>query len=187
MTATLDIDAIVAKAATIPGWMHESELRYLAEQAAQHTSILEVGSFQGRSTKALALATSGTVYCCDDWRGEESTPVDPSRLRTLFAQHLAPEIISGKVITLHMNSEVLAWMLEHDWLALENSFGLIFIDGDHSAEAVRRDIKRLRPYLRPGGLLCGHDGYLPGVKQAINDWLPGARIVVHSIWEWRAP
>jgi hypothetical protein len=34
---------------------------------------------------------------------------------------------------------------------------LVFIDGDHSYEAVREDIGLWSPKVRRGGILCGHD------------------------------
>ena len=46
---------------------------------------------------------------------------------------------------------------------------LVFIDGDHSFEAVRDDLDAWWPTLRPGGTLAGHDYaiYSPGVVRAV--------------------
>jgi len=62
------------------------------------------------------------------------------------------------------------------------SLDLVFIDGDHSYEAVRADIKAWLPTLKPSGVLAGHDFYkpFPGVIQAVTEafswelleWLP---------------
>lgn len=38
-----------------------------------------------------------------------------------------------------------------------STFDLIFIDGDHSYSAVKKDLQLWRSKLRPGGLLAGHD------------------------------
>ncbi len=48
---------------------------------------------------------------------------------------------------------------------------LVFIDGDHSYEAVCHDIKNLEPYLVPGGWICFDDAfsYYDGVNNAITD------------------
>lgn len=187
MTITLDIDAIVEAADRIPGWMQLDELRWLAEQASTRQTILEIGAWQGRSSKALAMATPGVVYVSDDWRGEESTPVEPARLRTLFAQNLLAEIASGKVVQLHLSSEALHWMIDREWLNVPSWFDMIFIDGSHDESSVRQDIDHALRRLAPGGILCGHDHGLRGVQNALREMLPDARVVAYSIWAWEKP
>lgn len=48
---------------------------------------------------------------------------------------------------------------------------LVFIDGDHSYEAVCQDIRSMEPYLVPGGWICFDDAfsYYDGVNNAISD------------------
>jgi len=41
-------------------------------------------------------------------------------------------------------------------------FDVVFIDGDHSYEGVVADIEAYMPYVRDGGMLCGHDYYREG-------------------------
>jgi hypothetical protein len=54
---------------------------------------------------------------------------------------------------------------------LPSDLDLVFIDGDHSAGGVLRDLCAWWPKLAPGGLLSGHDyenPNCPGVKQAVD-------------------
>ncbi|CAK9026267.1 unnamed protein product [Durusdinium trenchii] len=54
----------------------------------------------------------------------------------------------------------------------DESLDVVFIDGDHSYEAVREDIAHWSGKVRPGGYLSGHD-FTPscaGVVQAVNDF-----------------
>lgn len=46
---------------------------------------------------------------------------------------------------------------------------MVFIDGDHSYEAVKRDIELWLPRLAPGGLLCGHDITNQPVERAVRE------------------
>ena len=51
-------------------------------------------------------------------------------------------------------------------------FDFVFIDADHSYEAVKADLAAWWPRVKPGGLFCGHDygkrEY--GVTQAVDEW-----------------
>ncbi len=50
-------------------------------------------------------------------------------------------------------------------------FDLVFLDSDHSYEAVVNDIKVWLPLIKEGGLLTGHDYNKthPGVVKAVTD------------------
>ena len=52
----------------------------------------------------------------------------------------------------------------------DGSLDFVFIDADHSAEAVELDIKHWKPKVRKGGWLGGHDynNKFPGVVQAVQ-------------------
>ena len=47
--------------------------------------------------------------------------------------------------------------LEAAPLFMDGYFDLVYIDGDHSYDAVIADIKAWMPKVRNGGILCGHD------------------------------
>lgn len=54
-----------------------------------------------------------------------------------------------------------------------NNLDLVFIDGDHSYEAVKHDILSWKQKVRPGGILAGHDYHpnFPGVVEAVDECL----------------
>jgi len=66
-----------------------------------------------------------------------------------------------------------------------DSMDFVFIDADHSYEAVQSDIANWRPIIRTGGWLLGHDynAKWPGVVSAV-DRAFGSRVRVFpgSIW-----
>jgi len=57
----------------------------------------------------------------------------------------------------------------------EQYFDLVFIDADHSYDAIKEDIRLWKPLVRKGGILSGHDykagGKFPfwGVKTAVDE------------------
>ena len=85
----------------------------------------------------------------------------------------------------------------------DDYFDLIFIDGDHRYEGVKKDIELCLPKMKKGGILCGHDcenfdhvntyseyefnqdtarGTHAGVCQAVYDTLGKIRIIQPSTW-----
>jgi hypothetical protein len=91
------------RAQAIKGWMRTNELDWLATRAADARMIVEVGCWQGRSTRALADHSAGIVYAIDPWAGDyfnEDNSLHKIRTNVydLFAANLADHIASGKVV-----------------------------------------------------------------------------------------
>lgn len=161
------------RADAIPGFMHWRELRWLARQARQAQTIIEVGCWQGRSTRALADHCPGVVYAVDPWDGPYYR--DDGEIHKIqtdvyeqFAGHLADHLETGRVKPYKMTLQGFSRRMVR---ALKGSVDLVFIDGDHRQPAVEADIRTARRLLRPGGLLSGHDyGHRswPGVQAAVD-------------------
>jgi predicted O-methyltransferase YrrM len=64
----------------------------------------------------------------------------------------------------------------------DGSVDLVFIDADHSYEAVIKDINKYTPKLREGGILCGHDIDYPGVNRAVNEMVPDHDVGPNFVW-----
>lgn len=56
----------------------------------------------------------------------------------------------------------------------------VFIDGDHSTEAVRRDVAAWLPKVAAGGWLLGHDWHHKSVKAGLRDFRP--IILPDNVW-----
>ena len=52
----------------------------------------------------------------------------------------------------------------------DESLDFVFIDADHTYDAVKEDIAAWYPKVRLGGLFCGHDYLWDGVKKAVNEF-----------------
>ncbi len=177
----------IMKSHKIDGWMDAQELNWLAKQAEKHKLIVEVGSYKGRSTRALGDYTSGTVYAFDDWKGCRDIKLSSNgEFFHAFQNNLSDLLESEKVKIINGNhaDESLIPDIQPD---------MVFIDGSHEYADVKRDIETWKKRLAPGGLLCGHDilkgssqetGVLPAVKEEFGDnWvvIPGTDIWTATI------
>lgn len=166
----------ITRAKAITGFMSELELTWLAEQAQTHRAIVEIGSYLGRSTRALGDHTEGMVLAIDDWKGpRHNHDCDKDQLLKRFYRNLKDLIEVGKVRYL---------VADHGEAKAPFRPDFVFVDGDHDYESVKRDILTWSERLLPGGLLAGHDfpGW-PGVKQAVEELLPKAKFAPDtSIW-----
>lgn len=167
----------ISKAIAIFGWMDEDELAWLAEQAATHSRIVEVGSFLGRSTRALADNTAGVVYALDNWLGpmEVDLPTEVRKeLLPNFKANLADHIATGRVIPI---------VSDHSLPPRGIAPDMVFVDGDHSMESAYHDISYWASQLDAGGLLCGHDYDHAPVAAAVHSLFDRERIsVTNKIW-----
>jgi predicted O-methyltransferase YrrM len=206
MTATeyTTVDHAVQAALNVPGWCEPDELRWLAEQAAalpKNGLIIEVGSWQGRSASALARAMppTGKLICIDTWAGSAEDPgpapdgtppprgtrkVPPVKLWHAFNAHLADQLFENRVIALRLTSILAASRFAPDIA------DLVFIDGSHTAAAVRLDILSWLPKVAPGGLLVLHDYFedgavCPDVKRVADAMLSGIERGPGTLVYWR--
>lgn len=165
----------------VSGWMTEDELIWLRDTAREMQNVVEIGSWKGRSTRALCAGCPGTVFAVDHWRGskgEEIFAEDGSdgeeayiefRYNTRDLRNLVPERISS---------------LEAAPTFTDKFLDMVFIDGGHLYEEVKADIQAWLPKARV--MICGHDysERWPGVKQAVDELL--GEVEIHgTIWSKR--
>lgn len=161
----------IQSAAAIKGWMSLMELAWLARQARSHSIIVELGSYLGRSTLALAHNTVGVVYAVDDWRGLRDfengiAPIDHDHLYERFLSNIKD------------CHNIRPLVFDHATPPSEPSVcDMVFIDGSHDYDSVCRDVHNWMPRLSSGGLLCGHDMDWPGVYTAVEKCLSDYREV----------
>lgn len=170
----------VEKALGIGGWMSEVELSWLSDMAEKRMAIVELGSFRGRSTKALAMSTPGTIYAIDHFGSGPTNGLDiPPDLHEAFMSNLWSEIVRGRVVTMRMDTIRAASLLSSVGFMAD----MVFIDADHQYESVSKEIDAYLPLVSKGGVISGHDysaGW-PGVVKAVDERFPN-RKTVDAIW-----
>jgi len=148
----------------VPGWMTELELLWLYQQAGQMTSVVEIGSWMGRSTHALCEGCAEKVISVDTFRGAKAntngTFFDPAAMDLFreFASNVANfKQLQVFVMESHQAARRFAPL----------SIDMIFIDGDHKFEEVRLDLRVWMPVAKK--LICGHDCSELGVARALDE------------------
>ncbi|MGO1118063.1 class I SAM-dependent methyltransferase [Rhodovibrionaceae bacterium A322] len=144
---------------SVRGSMSPAETELLYSLASQVTKgcILEVGSWRGRSSTAMGLATLDAgmdikVYAVDPHEpftgvyGGEFGAKD----RGHFYQNMLRTGCYKAVRLINLSSEIIA----PGW---KDPISLLFIDGDHSYEGVKRDAECWLPHLVPGGTVVFDD------------------------------
>lgn len=168
-------------------WFHQPSQDALAQlgREAPEGMIVEIGSWEGRSTCALANAVEPrTVHAVDTWAGSPGEiSHDLATQRDVYAQWAAnvKELTAGNVQPHRMG-----W---RDYLpTVTEQIGLAFIDAEHTYREVHDNITAILPLLAPGGILCGDDQHHPPIRQALTELFNPADVeIVASLWIWRNP
>lgn len=102
----------------------------------------------------------------DDWRVRPGYQDWDHEHYKVMAQRVAD--LYGDRCTLVIGETLLAAKHFDDGV-----FDFVFIDADHSTDAVIADIEAWRSKVRPGGWLCGDDASKESVKIALDKAAPG--------------
>lgn len=73
----------------------------------------------------------------------------------------------------------------------DRSLDFVYVDADHSYEAVAADIRAYWPKITAGGVLAGHDCQLADVGRAVEEFARRESLLVHltdcdQVWEGEA-
>lgn len=145
----------------VEGWLDKSEGEKLAELACGKT-VLEIGSWHGRSTIAMAQTAKkvhAIDWCRGDW-GTGSAWTLPKLAENIKRYGLLD------VVVLHVGRTVdVGTVLEND------SFDVAFIDGAHDEESAAEDMRLAARVVKSGGNIALHDWGSPEVKAAARQVL----------------
>jgi predicted O-methyltransferase YrrM len=154
----------------IDGWLklEEAELLFEAASTVKSGCIVEIGSYRGRSTVALAAGSrSGAkapVFAIEPHEhfiGVKGGAFGPNDRRAFFRTLLQTKLFS-MVRLLNTTSTVIA----PGW---DKPIALLFIDGDHRYEAVYSDFSSWRPFLMNDALVIFNDATGVGPSQLIKE------------------
>jgi len=147
----------------IDGWLSPDEawgLYTTARKLPGRSTVVEIGSWQGKSTFCIAKGLrSGKVYaidpfnadgCFDTVSGEEYKKRKGERdLLSIFRENIKKHGVDNKVEVRKGYSS--------DFHSEFTSLDFLFIDGDHSIEGCKNDYDLYAHKLKRGGFIAFHD------------------------------
>lgn len=170
----------ISHALSVEGWTTREELLLLASLASSSSTVVEVGSWFGRSACAMAANTSGILYCVDPWEGF-GAPSWTDRVPAVLETFCANTARYPNIVRVVGKSLWAADLFRQNWIRPN----LVFLDGSHEYEDIAADIRAWKPLLAPGGILAGHDfagdANWPGVERAVRELIPRF-LIYDSIW-----
>jgi predicted O-methyltransferase YrrM len=158
------LEPALAAIEDVEGWLSDDQARRLwqrAQELSENASIVEIGSFRGRSTILLALAApSGAVVTAIDPhaggdRGPQEIRADSERGEQdnlSFAANLDAAGVADRVQHIRMQSDQALG-------SVSGPIDLLYVDGAHRYRAARDDITRWGARVGDGGVMLIHDGF----------------------------
>ncbi len=157
-------DDVLDRVERIDGWLTRAEARvlyWLARNAAG--PIVEIGSYRGRSTAALALGSKAggerDVYAVDPFIGPQSG-TRPTHSGKLSGEcSCSPELLRANLDLAGVNGlvRIVPRKSENALADVPASIDLLFVDGAHDYESVCRDLDNYLPRVERGGFVVLHD------------------------------
>jgi predicted O-methyltransferase YrrM len=156
LDATLQL--ALDRAQSVPGFMVENELRFLATLAActpASGAIVEIGSFKGKSTVALATVAEkyrvGPVVAIDPHVGDLG--VHAQKHADTFEEFRTSLKNAGVEDQVEAHREF-SRDAARGW---NRPIRLLWIDGDHTYAGCKEDFDLFSPFLAAGGVVAFHD------------------------------
>jgi predicted O-methyltransferase YrrM len=131
-----------------------AELLYGLVRSMKPDVCVEIGSALGASASYIGMALKengrGTLYAIDPHEPTEWNDVNAIDSLKEFTRNITTLQVHEQVSVIRSYSDAAAreWKLQID---------LIFIDGDHSYEGVKRDWEHFLPHIKPSGIVIFHD------------------------------
>lgn len=161
-----DVDRVVAN---VDGWLgpEEGRLLYrLAAEANPRGSIVEIGSWHGRSTIWLAAGArkglGARVVAIDPHTGTHLREEGESTEQVLRANLRAAGVDERVDVVVGTSEEAAS-----SW---STPVALLWIDGSHEYESARRDFELWEPHLLSDATVALHDTFvIPGPERVVRE------------------
>lgn len=170
-----------------------ADYRALYSMLSDGAKTAEVGCFRGRSIVSIGEIIKEKnieLYAIDPFESVSNPTYEEHGVQSKKEGMLRDFTRNIQNNSLRPNVRVVPMLSISAALAMiARELELVFLDGDHSYEAVKSDIEAWGPLLKEGGILCGHDwdekgASWPGVHKAVVELLGWPSFREH-IWAFR--
>ena len=170
MNALPTIGEVETLTSGIEGWLSKAEGRLLyelARSADRRGCIVEIGSWKGRSTVWLASGAKAGL-------GARVVAIDPHRDSSLHSAGESTEHDLRRNLELAKVSDqadVVVATSEDAAVSWNRPISLLFIDGEHDYESVRRDLLLWEGHVVDGGVVALHDTlFWEGPRRVVSEF-----------------
>lgn len=168
------MESLDKKIAGISGFLRQDEAHLLCRLASVSGSngvIVEIGSWEGKSTVCLGIGsligTKNRIYAIDPHTGSSEHKKEMGEVNTLihFKKNILKAGVAKLVTPLVMTS--------HNAVTkVKEPVNLLFIDGAHDQLSVKQDFLDWFPKVVDGGIVAFHDTISwPGPRKVVADYV----------------
>ena len=134
-------------------------------------TVAEVGVARGEFTeRILELNKPSKLYLIDAWMMNSESDYGTTGMAQVESRFL--RAIDSGLVEIRRG-----WSWDRLEELEDQSLDWVYIDAAHDYEAVKKDLVAVRPKVKPGGYICGHDyvrwarhGNRFGVVEAVNEF-----------------
>lgn len=151
-----DFNSVYPLIEPIPGFLKSPQQERwfftTARKAPDHAVIVEIGSFQGRSTVSFGLGCLGSnkhIYAIDLFEGDNDM-YGSGDFQDQFMRNIRSCGVESHVTPIKQHSLKVA----ATW---DKPIDVLFIDGSHEYEDVKADFDAFYPHVKKGGIIAFHD------------------------------
>lgn len=139
----------------------------LAKSLKNNSTIVEIGSYLGASAYTIASALvnkKSKLFCIDTW---ENDAMSEGKRDTFSEFKNNVRVFEDSIVPIRgMSFDV----IDKIQVATDNKVDMLFIDGDHSYNGVKKDWDLYSPLLHKNSIVIFHDvGWADGVKKVIKE------------------
>jgi len=136
----------------------------------------EIGVYKGNLSRMLLEAMPKlTLYMIDRWQAyskDEMIANENSSMSLRDQKTFDMAYEKAKLIRDKYYERVFIFYgcsLNASFFCKDNKLDFVFIDADHSYDAIINDIQVWLPKIKKGGYICGHDYHRESVKNAVHN------------------
>lgn len=154
------------------GWFHVGDIkmyRHLVEQIPYNGSMIELGVWKGRSLCSVAdiiKRKNIKVFAVDTFIGSTNEPIEHKEAQEIDLK----QVFEDNIKQYGINVEIFAMTTNEASQIINQQFDLIFIDADHTFEAVTQDLENWITKCK--GTIAGHDYELDSIRKSVLNKFP---------------